>query len=205
MNYSELQTAILSDSHRPDLADDVPRFIRECEGMIRRELRAFVVSTTLGESDRVDGGVYTLPSTLLEIRSLNVSGEDGDGLSKVSPTALRRLASSAPPRTYAVRGEGSIEIRGAPATDTELDLLYLGHPAALEDDADTNDLLDLHEALYIEGSLFYLFKHTQDVELAQGALDTFGNVVEKLNEQFGRKLGGAAQAGGYNFGGGGGY
>lgn len=205
MNYGELKQAVLDDSHRPDLSSQVARFIREAEGMIRRELRAYVVSATLGESDRVSGGIYTLPSTLLEIRSINRADEDGDGLEKVSPATLRRLPVTADPLQYAQRGNGQIEIRGVPTTGAEFDLLYLGHPAALVNDEDTNDLLTDHESLYIEGALFYLYKHTQDLELAQGALDTFSDVLGKLNEQFGRKLGGASVAPSYNFSGGGSY
>ena len=45
----------------------------------------------------------------------------------------------------------------------------------------------------------------QDVDLAQGALDTFADVLDKLNEQFGRRIGGASVAAAYNFGGGSGY
>lgn len=198
MNYGELKAAVLSDSHRPDLSGEVARFIREAEGMIRRELRAFPVTATLDESDRVSGGVYTLPTGLLELRAIYRPDGRGDALEQVSLHAVRRLPLTADPLWYAVRGN-TIEIRGAPVPDTEFPVEYLGHPPALEDDADTNDLLAQNETLYKEAALFYLYKHTQDLELAQAALDTFTDVKEKLNEQFGRKIGGASIAGAYNF------
>lgn len=204
MNYGDLKAAVISDSHRPDLADDVPRFIREAEGMIRRDLRAFPVSATLGESDRVSGGVYTLPTGLLELRTIYPPDSPADALEQVSLSVIRRQHSKMAPRQYAVRGS-TIEIRGVPAEDTEFGIEYLGHPPPLEADEDTNVLLTDHESLYLEGALFFLFKHVQDVDLAQGALDTFANVLDKLNEQFGRRIGGASVAAAYNFGGGSGY
>lgn len=174
--------------------------------MIRRELAGgYPLSATLDESDRVSGGVYTLPSNLLVLRTLKRADADGDGLEQVALNVLRRRSASATPVQYAVKGK-TIEIRGTPATDAEFELEYFGYPEALAADDDTNDLLSDHETIYKEGALFFLFKHTQDVELAQGALDTFGDAINKLNEAAGRKLGGASIAGAYNlFGAGGGY
>lgn len=203
MNYGQLKTAVLSDSHRPDLSSEVARFVREGEGMIRRELRAYELSTTLDETDRVSEGVYTLPSTLLEVRA--VYTEDAPaGAEQVSLAAIRRRDASGSVLQYAVRGN-QIEFRGVPAEDEEIELLYLGWPAALAVDADTNDLLTLHEVIYKSSALFSLYQHTQDVELAQGQLDVFMDAIEKLNEANGRKQGGAVVAGAYYFGCGGGY
>lgn len=204
MNKGELKAAILSDSHRPDLSGEVDRFIREAEGMIRRELRAFPVTGTLTETDRVTGGVYNLPNTLLELRAVYPPDSRGDALVQVSLAVIRRQHSAMSPRQFAVQGP-TIEIRGIPPVDTEFDIDYLGHPPSLVNDSDTNELLEQHEALYEEAALFYLYKHTQDLELAQGALDTYSDVREKLNEQFGRKAGGASIAGAYNFSGGSSY
>jgi len=203
MNFGELKTAILADAHRPDLTAQVARFVREAEGMIRRDLRAFVVSGTLTESDRVAGGVYTLPPYLLELRSIHSADEDGDALEQVSLLTVRRYTGVTPLK-YAMRGD-TIEIRGTPATDSEFDLEYLGHPAPLTDDTDTNDLLTDHEALYTQGALYYLYLHTQDLELAATALEVFGDALNKLNEHIGRKLGGASVSPAYNFGTGGSY
>src|SRR5690554_1901669 len=114
MNYGELKAAVLSDSHRPDLSGEVARFIREAEGMIRRELRAFPVTATLTDSDRVSGGVYNLPTGLLELRAIYANAQ-GDALEQVSLSAIKRLSTSADPFQYAVRGN-TIEIRGTPAT-----------------------------------------------------------------------------------------
>lgn len=206
MNYGQLKARVLDDAHRPDLTASVAGFISLAEGLIRRELRALPQTGTLTDANRSGptSGIYTLPSGLLEIRMIHRQGDVGDALEQVALNVLRRRSTSATPVQYAVLGS-TIDVRGIPGAGAVLDIEYLGHPAALVADPDTNDLLNTHEALYIFGALFHLYQFTQDVELAQGALDTFRDAIEKLNEAAGRKLGGASIAPAYNFGSGGSY
>lgn len=205
MIYSELQDAIIADSHRPDLSGQVVRFIRETEGLIRRDLRAYPLSDTLTDADRSDvtSGVYTLPSGLLEIRAI-YSGNNCPPLVQASLDGIKRIYGGAPPVEFAINGD-TIEIRGIPAANANLAIQYLGTPDALSSNTDTNSLLTDHESLYIEGSLYFLYKHTQDLELAQVARDSFTDTLERLNQAAGRKLGGASQTPAYNFGCGGSY
>ena len=205
MNYGDLKTQLATDSARTDLTTEIPGFIRRCEGLIRRELQAMSITTTLDESDRVSGGTYTLPTGLQQIRSISTATGSPAlmdvALEKVSLYALRGLSTQADPWWFAERDANNVEIRGTPDTDTVFTIEYLGYPTALSDDSDTNSLLTNHESLYIEGSLYYLFKRTQDRELANDALDNFYNVLNKLNEQYGRKHGGASIGAAYNFNG----
>jgi hypothetical protein len=196
MDYGTLKADILATSHRTDLAADVPRFVRLAEGLIARELKSAYqsIQATLTETERVDAGVYSLPAGLLEVRGVYY---DGSQLGQVAVTRIRRRPAAAAVREFAVVGE-NIEFRGVPPADAILELDYFGRFAALSDDLDTNAILERHEALYLYGSLFHLYQHTQDIELAQAALDTFTDAIDKLNEAEGRKLGGAAVAGAYN-------
>lgn len=202
MDYATLKETVLAFGHRPDLTDEVPRFIALAEEMIRRDLRANVYTTTLDDDDRVEEGSakYNLPSTLLEIRSLVHQDDDGIVLEPIGLHQIKDLPDTADPQSYAVIGDGTVEIRGTPSEEAEFELTYFGHPEALAADEDTNDLLTDHSTLYIEGALFHLYKFTQDLELAQGALDTFTASLEKLNEAAGRKLGGASVRPVYWFG-----
>jgi hypothetical protein len=197
LTYSTLKSAVLSKAHRSDLTTEVVGFIREAEGMIRRELRAYELRTTLDDSDRVADGLYNLPSTLLEVR--NLSTDTVPSLENVGPTAIKALSASADVVRYAILGN-QIEFRGVPGTGAEIDLLYFGWPDELSGDSDTNELLELHEAIYIDGALSALYEHTQDTELADRARGRFDDAVEKLNQQHGRKIGGASVQGAYNFG-----
>lgn len=205
MNYSELQTAIIEDTHRPDLEELVPRFIRECEGMIRRDLTAYLLSTTITDTDRISEGLFNLPMRALVIRSIHLQGRQGDALQRVIPAAIRRLDSTADVLQYAEYGDGRIEFRGNPSASQIFDISYYGTPAPLIDDSDTNELLTDHESLYIAGAKFFLYVHTQDRELASDEIDIFNGVLDTLNEQIARKIGGANIAPTYNFAGGSSY
>lgn len=205
MNYGELKQAVLDDTHRADLSGHVERFVRQCEGMIRRDLSAYLVSATLTDSDRVSGGVFTLPARVIDIRHISLVGRQGDGLQRVSPGQIRRLDSTADVLQYCQNGDGSIEFRGVPGAADEFDVLYFGTPTPFASDTDTNELLTDHESLYMAGSKFFLYLHTQDRELAQDELQIFNGIVTDLNEQVARKIGGASIAPSYNFAGGSSY
>lgn len=198
MNFGELKTAIEEDTHRSDLTSLIPRFVREAEGLIRRDLRGYLISGTLTDTDRVADGLYNVPGRLLEIRSVRLQGRQGDGLTRVNPDAIRRLSLTADPWQYAQNGDGTIEFRGNPSVDHVFDILYYGTPAPLDQDTDTNELLTDHEGLYLAGAKFYLYIHTQDRELASDELDIFEGIKDTLNEQLARQIGGATIAPRYN-------
>lgn len=199
MNYTELQAAILDAAVRADLADECPGFIRLCEGMMRRDLRAFETRTTLDETARVANGVYNLPDTIQEVRAVFTEANGNSyKLENVGLAGIRSLPSSAGVVSYGVVGS-TIEFRGVPATDTEFEIIGIGWPDPLATTA-TNNLLTYHESLYLHGSLFFLYQHTQDLELAQQALGIYTNAAKSLNEQIGRKIGGSSIMPGYNFG-----
>ena len=205
MNYGELKTAVLADAHRADLSTQVGRFVRQCEGLIRRDLTGYLVSTTMTESDRVSGGVYSLPVRLLQIRHISLQGRQGDSLQRVTPAQIRRLDSSADVVQYCQNGDSTIEFRGNPGSTDVFDILYYGTPAVFNDDADENELLTDHETLYMAGSKFFLYLHTQDRELANDELDIYNGVLDTLNKQIARKIGGANVAPSYNMAGGSSY
>lgn len=201
LNYGTLKTLILTLSKRSDLSALVEDFVRGAEGMIRRDLIAYELQATLDESDRSSEGVYTAPATCLKVQ--NVFTDDVNGrsypLERVGQANIRNLTAVARVQAYA-HYAGFIEFRGVPATDQELEVHFLGMPAALDDDTDENALLTDHEELYVAGGKFQLYKYTEDIELAQAELDTFSNAIERLNNYIGRKLSGGVTAPAYNFG-----
>lgn len=207
MNYGELRQAILDDTHRADLSAHVPRFVRQAEGLMRRQLTGYALSAVLGDSDRVTpgGNVYTLPAYTVQVRAVQLVGEDGDSLEQMSIAGLRRMLTTAPPLWYGLRAGRLMEIRGTPTENAEFDLEYFGHPAPLVDDADANNLLTDHETLYLAGSSLFLYQHTQDRELANDAGVLFNAIIDDLNEAYAREHGGATVAPTYNFSGGSSY
>ncbi len=198
-DYTELQQSIITDTHRPDLASEVPRFIRLGEGLIRRELKAYELLTQLDNTARViaDEPLYTLPGTVIDIRSVHLVGRQGDGLARVMPGHIRRLDLTADPLQYAQYGDNTIEFRGNPSDTHVFDVRYFGTPAPLET-VPTNTLLDDHEGLYMASAKFYLFQNEQNRELAQDEANVFDAVMERINEQMARKISGGTVAPTYN-------
>ncbi len=204
MNYADLQTAIIDDSHRPDLAAKIPRFIRECEGMIRRDLTALILTTTLTESDRslTNPPQYSLPVRSLMIRRLALQGSLGGHIERISLGSINSYDVTQRVAVYVEPGDGMIEFRGSPAENAIFDLNYFSVPARLVEPADTNDLLEDNETLYKAGSMYYVYQHTQDRELAADQLNVFNGIIASLNEEFSRKIGGAKITASYQYGGG---
>jgi len=200
---ADLKTAILDESMRSDLTDKLAMFIERAEGMIARELRAMEMLevVTLGESDRITGGRYALPTDWLEDRSVLV---EGIPCRKTSFDAINTLATGGAPLLYSVFANSTdgavIEFRGVPATDAEIELHYFARPAALVESTDTNRLLAAHPAIYQDAALFRLYKFTQDIDLAQGCYDAWANARDTLNDQAGRFLSGTNSKPRYNIG-----
>lgn len=200
MNYGELKTFVLADAHRTDLTAEIAGYVRRAEGLIRRELVGYELSATLDEDDRVSGGVYTLPSTVLLVRTITgTHSGDEYTLTDVGLANIKNIDDAAVPVHYAIRAN-TVEFRGVPDTDAAFTVNYFGHPAALAEDDDENDLLTDHEELYIAGAQFYLFLHEQNRELANDAFSRFSDAIEKLNEAHARKIGGGGSVGAYNLG-----
>ena len=201
MNYEDLKTAIIEDTHRPDLAALVPRFIREGEDMIRREMTAVLITATMGEADRslTNPAQYTLPSRSLIIRRIAIQGSLGSDITRIALGSITSYTTSQRVAVYVEPGDGLVEFRGNPPEGTIFDINYFGMPARLVENADTNPLLEENETLYKTAAMVHLYLNTQDRELASDALDIFNGVVATLNEETARKIGGAKITASYQF------
>lgn len=203
LNYGALKTQILADAHRVTLTSKVADFVRQAEGVIYRRLRCAEMLTRVDimDADRVTAseGFFALPSDFLEARSFYLEGTPQIQLENVSLAELRQVAGSAAVRHYTIISDGEVEFRGVPSDTATIELIYFARPAALADDADTNDILTRHESIYLDLGLFALYKYTQDIELAEKHENAALAAIDALNEQAGRMLGGARQNGGYCF------
>lgn len=197
LTYTTLQSTVLEEAVHAELTTEVVGFIRKCEAMIRRKLFALELRTTLDETDRNSGGIYNLSGQVQEVRRVYTS-DAVNGAENVGIAGIRALDATAPVLQYAVSGQ-TIELRGVPGTDAEIELIYKGWPDPLATTA-TNELLTNHEDIYVCGTLFYLYKHTQDLELAQSELSTFTDAVDALNKATARLTGGGSVMPAYNFG-----
>jgi hypothetical protein len=203
MNKDQLAAEILDQSHRPDLNAKTDVFINLAEGMIARDVRANeqITSVVMTDADRQTPGetVYVLPDDYLYDRAVWSSDSDYSRvLEKKGLAEIRRLAKSAIPSWFAVSGL-TIDFRGNPSEGSSLELEYFARLPALLLGTDSNAVLEDHPEIYLASSLFFLYRYTQDMELAQGFLDSFTHASKMLNEIAATKIGGGSIAPAYNF------
>jgi hypothetical protein len=199
LDYTTLQSTVLAQAKRSDLTTEVVQFIRSCESMIRRKVMGLEFRAALDETDRVSEGFYALPSYVQEVRAVFglVNGNRIE-LQNVGVHGINGLSPTDAALFYAVSA-GTIEFRGVPGTDSEFELVCFGWPDPLATTA-SNDLLTLHEDLYVFGTLFFLYNHTQDLELAQASLSVFEDCVKHINKSAQRVIGNPTAPPMYNFG-----
>lgn len=196
MNYSELQTAIIDDTHKPAYAGAlVRRFIEQAEALIASRLEAYNFLTTLLDANRVvaAGPRYAI-SGVTNIRYVRI---DGLPLDRVDETTILLNKNAARPLVYVPRAS-EIQIAANPAIGTVIDFDYMGKPPKLTDAAPNNTLLTDYPQLYIESASVYVFKHAQDIENSDLSMTHFVNLCAEINRVSKKLLGGAAGAPVYN-------
>lgn len=167
LNYGTLKTRILADGHRPNLGDaKAAEFVAFAEGVIDRELRSVyqIERINLVETDRIDGGIYSLPADFLAI------------------------AEKSPSSNHTILSDREIEFDVTPAEDAEIRLDYFARPARFTDDNDTNTILTLHESIYVDAGLAALHTYIEDLVLAGEAAVRAQDVIDTLNDQARRML-----------------
>lgn len=198
MNYGELKTAILSDSHREDYSEEtVERFVAEAEGLIYARLKSYGLEYTLTDADRsaVDSPIYTLPEKVVQIR--HVIPPECQPLTQADETIIAMNKTSTLVRFYTVRPT-TVVIAGTPAADATFLLQYYGLPASLNLDGDTNTLLRDYPQLYKEAAQVSLFKRAKDFESAQVMHQSVNGLIDQINSTVRKALGGAQSANPYN-------
>lgn len=194
MNYLELKTAILGDTHREDYSPYITRFIQQGEALIALTLEGYFLEATIDEDDRVVDAIYTLPSKVALMRHVIY---DNRPLDQVDETLVSQYRSITDVRAYCMR-EPTILFAGIPPADASFDLKYFGMPAALVNDADTNNLLNDCPQLYIEAAQVYLFKRARNLELSSAMFQSVQSYIRDLNRKTKKKLGGGQSANAYN-------
>lgn len=194
MNYSELQTAILTDSHREDYAALVPRFIAEGEALIALTLEGYFLETQLLEASRQSEGVYNLPSRVTLMRTVLYNNIP---LDPVDETLIAQYRTWSEVRAYCMRSS-SIVFAGVPPTGSVFTLNYFGMPAPLAAPTDTNNLLNDCPQLYIEAAQVYVYKRARNLELASAMVQSVNSTIKNINRKMKKKLGGAQSANAYN-------
>lgn len=194
MIYSELKTAILSDTHREDYSAYITRFVQQAEALIAISLEGYFLDATIDEDDRVIEAIYTLPAKITMMRHVMYNNRP---LDPVDETLVYQYRSANEVFAYCMR-DTQIVFGGIPPEDAEFALQYFGMPAALVADADTNALLNDCPQLYIEAAQVYLFKRARNFEASSAMFQSVQYLIKEINRRMKKKLSGAQSANPYN-------
>lgn len=190
MNFGELKTAILSDSHREDYTAHVARFVQEAEGLIASRLESYSLEYTFSDADRAGdttSNVYTLPPKVVQVRHILYNNLP---LEEQNESAIGLYRSSSDVLMYVVRPL-TVAFAGIPPALAAPKMLYFGLPAALSADVDTNTLLTDYPQLYKESAQVALFKRAENLEKSSAAFQSVISLIDDINRRVKKQMGGA--------------
>jgi hypothetical protein len=188
MDRATLFSLVLAETTRPDLSGILPDLLLLTEAKIARELRCQEMENVSVLAFTADEAAA--PTDYLGTRSLIVT--DGGPMQQVGLAEF--YTRTWDQRSYAV-SFGKFRARVAEAT-----LVYFARPDAMANASDTTAVLDAHPDLYVALMSFYVYRRTQDLELAQSALNAYNDARDTLNELADRQRGAARIGKGYSFG-----
>lgn len=197
MNYGQLKTVVLAETHRQDYIADVAGFIERGEALIRSFMESYTLEDTLTDANRttVGGPIYNLPDRTTMVRQIIRS--DGLPLDRRDETSVYGMRNIGEPLVYVQRPK-TIRIASTPGTGDTFTLLRFGMPAALAADADTNQLLTDYPQLYQEAASVYVYHRAKNKDDEQICYDKVKNLAGSINRITKKLIGGAESSPAYN-------
>lgn len=190
--YADLRNDIANEAIRPNLSAEIPGFVRRATQRINRDVR---VADMEKRARSPGNGTNYLPSPLgfLEMRRLwNITGTNArNAITQVSPQALRpKPAGGDTPKFFSVGGgtPPELEFDSALGTGLTVEMIYLRAYDYFANDADTNWVLDNAYDLYMEGSLYYLYKFDRNNEEAAMRAAGYKAALDELNRAERRQM-----------------
>lgn len=206
MNREQLIAGALGDAHREDyltkVENGIPimtRMLTEAEALIASRLESYGLEQVLNDASRNNdftSPVYALPLRLRLVRHVFKVGQ-AVPLDAVDETTVGLYKTASQVSCYCVRVAHLI-FAGVPGEGTEFNLHYFGLPAPLVQNTDTNTLLNDYPNLYKEALQVYIFKRAKDFESAQIAQQSATGLMDEINRQVKKQLGGARSSNPYN-------
>ena len=154
-NYSEFQASVASWLNRGDLSASVPDFITLAETQLNTDLKARAMDAKVTLSTVVGTNTVALPTDMLAMRRLQVSGTYNQPLSYRSPDEISIEFSdntSGQPVVFTVIGS-NIELAPIPDAIYSLELTYQQKIPALSGSNTTNWLLTSWPNAYLYAAL----------------------------------------------------
>src|SRR3954469_19472890 len=139
MNCLQLKDAILGDCHRENYTALIARFLEQGEALIRSRLESYGLEYNFSDADRLTTTtpIYALPARVTVVKQMIYNNMVLDQTDETLVSQYRSLGSVC---MFAMRSVAVI-FAGTPPPLASIQMLYMGLPAALVADTDTNALL----------------------------------------------------------------
>lgn len=188
----DLKDAVRSECERvnnPKFDDALPRMIAAAESRLYNgagepmrsaplRVRAMETSTALTLGD----GVASLPADFLQAKRLYWAGDPKTYPTYVVPQTFfvnRSTESSGSPTSYTIDA-GTLYV--SPSVSGTITLYYYQKPAALDDEADTNAVLQAHPMAYFYAVLVEAYGYLRNPDLMRQSFASYVSLVSGLTE-----------------------
>lgn len=178
--YAGLKAAIASRLNRTDLTSSIPDFIRLAEAQIARRLktRESVVRRTY----TIENPTAGVPAGFREAFGFTFTDTKAE-IVYLDPARFAEInLDDGRPRFFTVEGS---RLRFAPEPDASYSavLVYSERMEPLEEDADSNWVLENHPDAYLYGALIEAGDHLRDDERIPRWQERFDETIERLNAE----------------------
>lgn len=182
--YSELRAAIARVLQRSDLVAAIPDLIAVAESQMSQRLDARQQDTTSNVSTVANTETVSLPSDILEMRSLTVTSTTPDVvLNYVTPEKLRSdygYNNAGTPRAYTIIGNLAY-LAPVPDQVYTLSFVYRARVPSLSDSVTTNYVLTNYPDVYLYGALANAGPYIEDNARVAQWKQAFQQAIEGVN------------------------
>lgn len=189
-NLGDLHDALRSECERvnnPKFDEALPRMVAAAESRLFHgagdplrsvPLRLRVMETQ--ETLTLSTGSAALPADFLQAKRLHWTGEPQTFPTYETPQSFfvnRNLVTSGSPTVYTI---DDLALYVSPRVSGSIVLYYYAQPAALEDDADTNAVLEAHPMAYFYAALIEAYAYLRNADQMQRAFGSYVSLVSGI-------------------------
>lgn len=188
----DLKDAVRSECERvnnPKFDDALPRMIAAAESRLYNgagdpmrsaplRVRAMETSSAL----TLSGGSVALPTDFLQAKRLYWAGDPKTYPTYVAPQTFfvgRSTETSGSPTSYTI-DDGTLYV--SPSVSGSITLYYYQRPTELEDEADTNAVLEAHPMAYFYAVLVEAYGYLRNPDLMRQSFASYVSLVSGLTE-----------------------
>lgn len=181
-NYADLQASVAGWLHRTDMGTIIPDLIALAEKRINGDLDARLQDTVVTLSTVNSGQFISIPSDVINIRSLTIQSNPNQVLNYLTPDQFNTqyaAASSGVPRSFTVIGS-SITLGPVPDAVYPIQCIYKASVPVLSMSG-TNWLMTNYPQVYLMATLCQSVMYTRDMASLSAWEQQYKEAIQSVN------------------------